>query len=389
MNKKSDTSKVKILELIALVGEMNSDEIKSFSKSPSYTEKLITQLKKEAYLKKFKGEGKATLRLTAKGRAYLKEVLPEYFEDALTGQKTMNRVRDDKRRNERRSKLIEMLLIFYRAGVKILPDEKILLKNTSEDTRADTADNTDESRLEFYTSAEIKSKIPDYTNSVGSRSLGLLMVGKKIYIIYSTVDGDLLWRQETEKNFYTNTAGMLAKKIFGKNNGTYLLIIGEKQKAVIDMMKRRNGKRSGKIYPSEALPMIFALKDCHKDATLDFILRSDDTPELLTKMFSKELVYDKKYRFADGVRKIKCRDEYGNITERETVYVSAFLFEPDKVCAAVDFSINGNREVNIICFDYQKEYIDAYINTYAEGRTHRIEVLSNSVEGYKENYLNG
>lgn len=388
MNKKSDTSMVKVLELVALTGEMNSDEIKSFSSSPSYAEKLITQLKKESYLKKFKGEGKATLRLTAKGKSYLKAVLPECFENALTGQKTMNRVRDDKRRNERRSKLIELLLIMHRADVKILPDEKNLLKSTSVDTRADTTDITDKNRLEFYTSAEIKNEIPDYTNSVGSRSLGVLAAKGRLYIVYSTVDGDLLWRQDTEYNFYRDTLGVLSKKLFGESVETYLLVIGEKTKAVVDIMKRWGEKRKGKIYPSEALPMIFALKDCNKDATLDFILRSDDTSQRLTEMFASEVTFDKKHSFADGVRRIKYRDEFGNISERETLYVCAFLFEPNRICSAVEYSVNGNREVNILCFDYQKEYIEAYIKSYAAGKTHHIEILSNSVEGYKENYLN-
>ena len=51
MAKRTDTSKVKILELIALTGELSADEIKSFSGSPSYAEKLITILKKESYIK--------------------------------------------------------------------------------------------------------------------------------------------------------------------------------------------------------------------------------------------------------------------------------------------------------------------------------------------------
>ena len=96
--KKTDTSKVKILELIALTGELSADEIKSFSGSLSYAEKLITILKKESYIKKYKSSEKSTLRLTFKGRDYLKELLPEIFDSMLNGQKTMNRVRDDKRR---------------------------------------------------------------------------------------------------------------------------------------------------------------------------------------------------------------------------------------------------------------------------------------------------
>ena len=46
-----------------------------------------------------------------------------------------NRHLDDTRREERRAKLAEILYLFYRADVKIFPDEKQLLKNISVNTR--------------------------------------------------------------------------------------------------------------------------------------------------------------------------------------------------------------------------------------------------------------
>lgn len=73
-----------------------------------------------------------------------------------------NRHLDDTRREERRAKLAEILYLFYRADVKIFPDEKQLLKNISVNTRADTTDYADKNIVEFYTSVEIKNIIPDY-----------------------------------------------------------------------------------------------------------------------------------------------------------------------------------------------------------------------------------
>ena len=98
---------IRILELIAFLGEVTANEIKSFSKSPSYAEKLITLLKREE------------------------------------------------------KKLADILFLFHRADVKIFPDEKQLLKNTSVNTCADPTDNTDEQRPEFYTSVYEKLEQED------------------------------------------------------------------------------------------------------------------------------------------------------------------------------------------------------------------------------------
>ena len=382
MSKKSDTSKVKILELIALTGEMNSNEIKSFFNSSSYIEKVITELKKESFIKKFKTEDKSVLRLTAKGKGYLKEILPDIFEKLLSGQKSMNRVRNDKRRNDRRDKLTDILNMFHRADVKIFPDEKVLLRDNSVNTRAD---NTDTYRREFYTSSEIKSIVPDYKNSIGSRAMGILAANSKLYIIYSTVDGDLFWRQDTEKNFYINTKKILSERLFGGSCETYLFVLADKPQTAMTLCKRYSGQRQGKIYPSDELPMIFALKNTEADATLKLILQKECVIESLTEIFKRELVFDKKYGFFDGVRKSKYKDEHGFIKERETGYVLAFLFEPGRIAQAI--AVSKFLEVNIICFDYQREYIELYLENNDLGINRKIDILSNSVEDYKENYL--
>ena len=130
---------IRILELIAFLGEVIADEIKNFSRSPSYAEKLITFLKKESYIKNFRSENRSTYRLMLKGKKYLEENLPASFSNSFHGQTTMNRVRYDKRSEERR-KLADILRLFHRADVKIFSDEKFLLKNTSVNECANITD---------------------------------------------------------------------------------------------------------------------------------------------------------------------------------------------------------------------------------------------------------
>lgn len=137
---------------------------------------------------------------------------------------------------------------YYFTGqtVKIFPDEKTLLTSTSVNTRTDTTDITDKQRLEFYTSMEIKSIIPDYKKGIGSRTLGILIAFGKLYIVYLTYDGNLLWQKDIEKDFLTNTKGVLARKLFGQDNGTYLLVLSDNKRVPVNYYAKKKKKPVGK-----------------------------------------------------------------------------------------------------------------------------------------------
>ena len=220
MISKADSAKIRILEILAMTGEMTGENIKAFFSSGEYVRKTITALKNESLIRKSSEKGKPVYRLTSKGRLKLKEVLPDVFEPLLEGRKTMNKTRDDDRRIERRNKLIEVLLILHRADVKIFPDEKVLLRKEIVDTRTDNIDKikfVENSYPEFYTAVEIKEIIPDFNIAKGSRSLGILVSYGRVYIIYSTYDGELLWWKETEIKFRTCARLCMSKKLFGND----------------------------------------------------------------------------------------------------------------------------------------------------------------------------
>ena len=386
MAKKTDTMMIRILELIALLGEATSDEIKRLSNSPSYAEKLITSMKKDYYIKNYKNENKSTYRLMLKGKKYLSDNLPEIFSEQFTGQKSMNRVRDDRRREERRKKLADILLLFHRADVKVFPDEKTLLKNTTVNTRTDTTDYTDKQRLEFYTSMEIKNIIPDYKKGIGSRALGILIAFGKLYIVYSTSDGNLLWQKDNEKDFMINTKNVLARKLFGQDNGTFLLVLSDNKRVPSIIMKRKE-RTGGKIHPSSDIPnMIFALKDRSKDATLDLILNGSEIPDKLRTIFEKEYIPDKKYLDCHGVKKTRDKDAFGNHILHEEFGYFVFWFDLWMVMEAIYKASEDGKKVTVCCFDYQKEYIDIFIEALKETDNAKIEILSDSVEGYMEDY---
>lgn len=373
---KADSTRIRILEILAMTGEMTGDNIKSFFPSNEYTRKTIISLKKESLIRKSNEEGKPIYRLTNKGKLKLKEVLPDVFEPLLEGKKTMNKIRDDKRRIERRNKLIEILLMLHRADVKIFPDEKVLLSNSSLIHRTDNTDTTDfvkNSQPEFYTSLEIKSLIPDYKTSNGSRALGILMSYGKLFIIYTTDVGDLIWRKETEKNFRETTRLTLARRVYGKDNGTYLLVLGEKEKAAEVIINRYKSKTGGKIHPSIDLPnMIFALKDTEKDATLRIITQNNSFIEKLEAKLSPGLVKNEMFPCFAG-KPIGTEGEYD---------AHVFLFDLCAVAEAIDVCKNKGMKVNLFCFDYQKPYVESVIDD--ENVERRLTVISYTEEEGRE-----
>ena len=165
---------------------------------------------------------------------------------------------------------------------------------------ADNTDRTDvmiKSQPEFYTALEIKEVIPDFNIAKGSRTLGILISYGRVYIIYCTNTGDLLWRKETELKFATCARYSLAKPMFGKDE-VYLLVMADKVSVIKEIVNRYGQKGCGKIHPNINLPgMIFLLKDTEKDLTLKLITEPDYYINTLESILSEDIEYNERYPF--------------------------------------------------------------------------------------------
>lgn len=365
---KTDSVKIRILELLAMSDELSGSNIKSFFSSNGYVEKLITSLKKESLIRNAGKGGKPIYRLTKHGREKLKEIFPDIFIPLMDGHKSMNRIREEKRKIERRQKLTEILTLFHETGVKIFPDEKVIMKNYFVNTRTDNTDDTDSiycCEPEFYTATEIKSLVPDYKKAMGSRALGVLISYSRIYVIYSTEKGELLWRPETEKNFREVTRTVLSRKLYGKDGGVYFLVLGDSVHAAKSIMNRYDAKQTGgMIHPSYDLPnMIFALKDNKKDATLRIITKPCDHIAEKEKEMSDGLVYDSHFPCFVGHSQ----------DDKLTYYLNTYLFDMCRIASGIKEFEKNNINLIVNCFDYQKEYVAGIVKkeyrnkiTYAE-----------------------
>lgn len=354
MIQKTESMSIKILELIALVGDISSKEIQQFFKSESYVRKVITGLINDKLIKKSNREEKITYRLTINGKKRLKDYLPEIFDELLQDRRSMNVVRDDKGYIERRKKLLEILTLLHRADIKIFPDEKNLLRKHSVNTWADNTDDTDikssliNNQPEFYTSVEVKELIPDFNIAKGSRALGILISYGNVYIVYYTYTGDLLWRKETEMKFRECALTNISHRLYGKRSDVYLLVFADKDNVAKEIVERYVKKTCGKIHPSVDLPnMIFALKDSSLDSTLKIITKPINPLVAIDEMISSGVLYDGHFPFLEG-RSI----------ENDNLYVlKTFLFDLYKVAAGINACKMMRFDLVVHCFSYQEQYL--------------------------------
>lgn len=189
-----DTLKYQLLELIAISGEFPSSQINRLFSSPSYGEKVITELKAEKLIRLHYRDKLRGYRLTKRAKTMLLEDNANRFSFYLTGNTETNQIRSEPTRRMRLHQKAENYLTLLHAGIPFFPDVKpTVFCNSSE------AGSLDMRSLPlFYSSREIKQLSYDTTKIKNSRSMGILMAQDYVYVIYNTSDSLMKWEYKTE-----------------------------------------------------------------------------------------------------------------------------------------------------------------------------------------------
>ena len=120
---KKQTIEYKVVSLIGLAGEMQTETLYMLKYGKEYIRKTISKLITKGYIKVYKFENKKYLRLTIKCKRYLLENYPERFGSMFKGVTRTNKIRNDEHRRVRYHRLSEILILLYLADVKIFADE--------------------------------------------------------------------------------------------------------------------------------------------------------------------------------------------------------------------------------------------------------------------------
>ena len=189
-----DSQKYGLLEMVALCGEFPADQLTRLIPSPSYGEKLITELKAQKLLRTHYRDHLRGYRLTGRAKQMLLTKNPERFRDFLTGNTETNQVRSEVTRRLRLYHKAETYLTLLSAGIPFFADQKPDIFREGREAGILTMGNLPL----FYSSREFKHIGSEATKVRNSRSMGVLLAPHCAYALYNTGDHVLKWEYRTE-----------------------------------------------------------------------------------------------------------------------------------------------------------------------------------------------
>ena len=119
-----DTQKFRLLELIGICGEFPSDQLNRLFTSPSYAEKIITELKAEKLIRTHYKDKLRGYRLTKRSKELLLAYYPDRFHCYLSGNTETNVIRSEPSRRIRLHQKAQTYLTLLHAGIPFYPDGK-------------------------------------------------------------------------------------------------------------------------------------------------------------------------------------------------------------------------------------------------------------------------
>ncbi len=369
---KKDTIEYKIVSLIGLAGEVQTEDLYRLKHGKEYIRKTICRLNSDDYIKVCKYDGIKCLRLTTKCKNYLKQNYPERFSDCFIGASSTNKIRNDIHRRTRYHRLGKILVLLYLADVKIFADEKSLAKNTLGFTRADGADfadySADKKTAEFYTSAELKAE-GLFMNARTSRALGIIYSHPDVYIIYNIADGIFKWENKTEESFfYRAKQTFLWEMLKNHYQSPKLIFAGNNMNTVKYILEAKNTGIK-KIFGGKSNYDEIFFMDTSTDGEkqLKYLINGiyrEDINRRINENFSADGRYSRYYsKTPDGTIVVNCTAcnipamEYVkeiSLKNGETAYVIYFQFQ--ETCLEVYFGTDENvKYFKLELSDPQKE----------------------------------
>ena len=343
MTKKCSRIKQRILEIIAASGEVYRYDLMYVSTcSKDYIRQNLSELKADNLIKESKFADRRTLRLTNVGKKFLMQLFPERYENFFTGTGVTNKSRSDPQRRERILRMAQAIILFRQTGVKIFPDEKVLLNYT-------LSDNPDSIDAEFYSSMELKEMFIDFNKSRGSRALGILITRSYVYMVYNTGQEPMKWQDNTELKFRVTVENEIVRKIFKNKKEVKWLIIGDGYNMPAKLFDKKD---SGKgTYLS-----IYA--DNLEKNYLEFQPDSLQVVHLIVDETFCEMLKEK-IRETYGFE-MQGTERFNEVDEDGYPLFFALDFGMKSINDFVSYLYTHKMHGNIVCFRFQARYLKRY-----------------------------
>ncbi len=353
---KKQTIEYKIVSIIGLAGEIQTEEIYKLRYGKEYIRKTISRLITKKCIKVYKFDNKKYLRLTVGCKRYLLENYPERFESLFKGSNRTNKIRNEEHRRTRYHRLGELLILLDLADVKIFSDEKTLWKKTHGFQEADGTDfadySSDKKTAEFYTGAELKS-FGLLGNARTSRALGIIYSHPDVFVLYYFTDEFPKLEYKTEHSFCHGIGLDIHHYLrYDHYSRSKIIFIGDSMKVFNGILrdKRKSTEKIIKMndYPD---PVMFLDKSHFGSRQLRYFINERARNEM------KKFSYDYLGAETTGWH-------IGSIPNTSTIVKDCTICNP-RVISHIKYIAKGEdpqyKAVNVTCFDFQYECIRKYI----------------------------
>lgn len=340
--------KYRLLELIGISGEFPADQLSRLVSSPSYREKLITELKTTKLIKTHYRDKLRGYRLTPKSKQLLLSNNPERFGFYLTGNTETNQIRSEVTRRMRLHQKAEAYLTLMLANISIFPDDKPALFSSECETETFDLGN---SPL-FYSSREIKALGTITTKIKNSRAVGVFLTESCAYMIYNTGDHLLKWEYRTEIRISAFMQQHLQENPYSKRPPIKAIMLGHDMSTAKLLMTSTGGYKRSLFMLDTTYEHFYYVPNNEEGSILIRILGSPALQTQLNLLLLSDMFPKENETF-----------EHDTLNTKGEPVLLAYDFDMmriNKFNAALSIF---EKKGTLICFDFQKPVLQSVLNS--------------------------
>ena len=359
-----NSMKYRFLEMIAISGEFPSSQIGRLFSSPSYAEKMITQLKADGFIRLHYRDKLRGYRLTKRAKDILMENNPKRFDFYLSGNTETNRIRSDPPRRMRLHQKAETYLTLQNSGIPVFPDEKpgIFHGESSPVALQDLPI--------FYSSREIKTLPYDTTKIRNSRSMGILLGPACVYALYNTGSAPMKWEYKTEVRLNALMQHHLQGRPYTGRPNIRAILTGTDMETAFHLMTSTGGYKKSLFMLDTSFEHFHYLPNAPEGELLLKLLTAPDQMLQLNRLLLSDMLPAKE----------DLPIEHDALSAEGKPVLLAYDFDMQRI-TRFNAGLHAYRKPGIIiCFDFQLPCLKKYI-------TADIQISCIDLHKFKRSFL--
>ena len=335
--------------MIGMSGEFPANQLSRLFDSPSYTEKVITELKADKLIRLHYRDRLRGYRLTKQAKEMLLSRSPLRFHCYLTGNSETNSVRSEPQRRIRLYQKAQTYVTLSRLDIPFFADDKPIL--FAEDEKREHLDMQELPC--FYSSREIKELGDETTKIRSSRSIGILMAPHCVYCIYNTGSSLMRWEYQTEVRLNAFLQHYLKNLPYTGQPEIRALMFGDDMDMALQVLTSTGGKRKCLFTLDQSFPYFHYLPSNTEGETLLKLLLNHRIQNRLNQLLLSDM----------ETRQENIPFEHDAVTADGIPTLLAYDFDMQRInrfhAGLNIFGMTGN----LICFDFQIPVLEKYMTS--------------------------